>query len=343
MARAVYARSRGSRLRVRLGPGLTDAEPRTGHGNVWRRVLAELYAMPDVKLIDRGRADVWLASGHSEPPDGRPLVVEVHEIGWDDPWLRSLLHPDFARKMEGATRAALGAASRVITPSLAASEQVMRVHGWPSERVHTVHHGVDHRLFRPGRPGGRALVGAPYVLFVGVLHPRKNLTAVRQAVAGLAARGLPHVLAIVGNRPRDREDASALERQAEAELPGHPGRVVLLREVSDRDLAALMAGADAFCLPSYFEGFGLPALEAMACGAPVVVSNRGALPEVVADAGLVVEPDAVAVEDALRLVLAQPGLAERLRHGGLQRAAAFTWRSTAEGWLEALRAAAQEA
>ena len=88
--------------------------------------------------------------------------------------------------LEAHTSASLAAASRVITPSEVSRVQVLQGYGVPSDRVHAIHHGVDHDLFRPDVPGGRELVGAPYVLFVGVLHPRKNLEAVRAAVPGLA-------------------------------------------------------------------------------------------------------------------------------------------------------------
>ncbi len=331
-------RSRRARLRVGLGPGLVGVERGTGHGNVWARVLAALSALDEVKLVDGGRADVWLASGHAEPPEGRPLVVQVHEIGWHDPELRAFLHPEFAALMEASTRAALEVAEGVITPSQAARRQVVGAYGLPADRVNAVPHGVDLDVFRPDLAGGGELVGAPYVLFVAVLHPRKNFTAVRQAVAGLARAGLPHVLAIVGSPARDRRDATDFRKQAEADLPGLPGRVVALRDVSEAELASLMAGADAFCLPSLFEGFGLPALEAMACGAPVVVSDRGALPEVVGDAGLVVDPEPDAVERGLRRVLTEPGLAERLSQAGAKRAAGFTWERTARGWLGVLQA-----
>jgi glycosyltransferase involved in cell wall biosynthesis len=100
-----------------------------------------------------------------------------------------------------------------------------------------------------------------------------------------------------------------------------------------------MAEADAFCLPSLYEGFGLTALEAMACGAPVVVSDRGALPEVVADTGLVVPPTADAVRAALRRLLVDRRLAEALGRTAAERARGFTWERTAQGWLSVLRAA----
>lgn len=112
-----------------------------------------------------------------------------------------------------------------------------------------------------------------------------------------------------------------------------------IEEPTDQELAALMGGADAFCLPSLSEGFGLTALEALACGAPVGVSDRASLPEVVGDAGVVVEPTADGVRDGLASVLTDSAHAAKLRAAGPARAAEFTWARTARGWHAALQAA----
>jgi glycosyltransferase involved in cell wall biosynthesis len=306
---------------------------------VWFHVLQELRRADEVKLVTGGKADVWLASGHQRPPEGRPLVVQVHEASWIDQSLGSFLDPDLARGLDTATRASLAVAHRAITASQATREQISEALGYPRDRIEVVPHGVDHELFAPGITGGQGLVGAPYVLFVGVAHPRKNLAAVRQAVADLAGLGRPHALAIVGGSAPDR-DAPEFERIASEELPGQPGRLRNFHRVPSRQLATLMAGADVFCLPSYFEGFGLPALEAMACGAPVVVSDRGALPEVVGDAGLVVAPDAASVSAAVQSVVTDADRMLRMRRASIERAAGFSWQRTAAGWLDALRAAA---
>ncbi|MGH2867673.1 MAG: glycosyltransferase, partial [Solirubrobacteraceae bacterium] len=213
-------------------------------------------------------------------------------------------------------------------------------------RVRAVAHGVDPG-FTPAVSGGGALVARalgdgerPYVLYAATLHPRKNLAALREAMAVLVDAGRPHALAVAGGPAPDRVDSAELERAAGAELPGTPGRVARLPSPTDAELAALMAAAAAFCLPSLYEGFGLTALEAMACGAPVVCSDRGALPEVVGEAGVIAAPTADGIRAGLERVLDEPGLARQLAAAGPARAAAFTWTAAAAGWLEVLREAA---
>lgn len=306
----------------------------------------------DGTVLARARAafrppQVVLASGHDDLPSSRvPLVVQIHEAGWFEPALREVLNPKFLEHISSRTESAVRTADHVIVPSNAARRDVLAAYQLDPARVHAVHHGLD-PCFKPEATGGRALVArmrgrreAPYVLFAATLHPRKNIAVLRDAMQGLAAEGFPHALVIAGRPPGDRPTWAELERAASAELPGAPGRVLHVGQPSDWDLAALMADADAVCLPSLYEGFGLTALEAMACGAPVVVSDRGALPEVVGDAGVVVYPSAEAVKGALRRVLTDRALAQRLRHAGVERARLFSWEKTAAGWFEVLRVAA---
>jgi glycosyltransferase involved in cell wall biosynthesis len=328
----VYVRPR-ARLRVGVA-GLSALDSATGYGNAWVSTLAELARLDTLRLVD-SRADVWLASGHAEPPAVRPLVVQVFEVAWTDPGVRAMLHPDFTAGIDAVTRASVAAAEHVVTPSAAARDQVIAAYGHPADRVHVVPLGVDHGEFRPGVGGGREQIGSPYVLFVAVLHPRKNFAAVRAAVADLAGRGWPHVLVVVGN-PAPVPDAGEFARQAVAELPGHPGRIVAFRGLPRAQLVRLLVGADLLCLPSWFEGFGLPVLEAMACGTPVVVSDRGSLPEVVGDAGLVVDPAPAAVSEAVGRVVSDPALRAQLSTAGVDRAARFSWTRTAAGWAEIL-------
>jgi glycosyltransferase involved in cell wall biosynthesis len=328
-------------MRIGVPKGLLELAPVGGHGKVWHRVLAELgrtetlIALP-ARQWSRRRPDVVLASGHDDLPDtrGATLVVQVHEAGWFAPELRDTLDPVFLAHIAPRTEHAVKTAATVITPSRVAAADLVAAYGLAPDRVHAVPHGVD-PVFVPGLPGGPELVGAdaPYVLYAATLHPRKNLGVVREAMRRLAAEGFPHVLAVAGHPAPDRADSAALE----AALTGE--RIVRIAECSDEQLAGLMAGAAAVCLPSLYEGFGLTALEALACGAPLVVSDRGALPEVVGDAAVVVAPTVEAVTGGLRDVLTDPALAARLRAAGPRRAGRFGWERTAAGWLAVLRTA----
>jgi len=337
-------------------PGhLLDLTADGGHGRIWSRVLTELSARTTVTAVGnrrgrrRPRCDVVLCSGHEELPalGSVPVVAQIHEAGWSTPELRGVLDPGFLAAIEPLTERGARGADQVIMPSRAAAADLIAAYGIAAERVHVVHHGVD-PVFGPDAPGGAELVAGaggradvPYVLYAASLHPRKNLHVLRAAMAELVARGLPHQLAITGGPAPDRRDSAELERAAAAELTGAPGRVVRLGRLPDTQLAAVMGGAAAFCLPSLYEGFGLTALEAMACGAPVVVSDRGALPEVVGDAGVIVSPTVGGVRDGLARILCDPALAGRLAAAGPIRAHSFTWQATASGWLSVLELAAR--
>jgi glycosyltransferase involved in cell wall biosynthesis len=333
-------------------------DPSTGAGRVWRSVLPGLRKRTRLKAVgrpDRGlgrlarrRPDVWLGPGHEGPIwRDEPVVVVVHGSAWMlDPTVLELVPRGYAEALVANTEATLRSASFAIAPSEYTRRGLTDGYGLPKERVFAVPHGVDAEAFRPSREGGRALVAAalgeerPYILFASIPSIRqKNLPALREAIARLARRGLPHALVIAGGTAGG-ESAEVLDAIG-ADLPGLPGRVAWVGHLGDRELAGLMAEADAFCLPSLFESFGLTALEAMACGAPVVASNRGALPEVVGEAAVLSDPTPDALEAALLRVLTDGQLARRLREAGRARAERMTWERTADGWLAVLQRAAQ--
>ena len=347
----------GRRLRVGVAQDLFHLPPRSGHGRVWRHVLAELGKLVDlrdghgkggVRGLLRGRPQAWVADATEGAVDVRgPVVAQLYEACWFDDRLKHLFSPGFLEQIDARARAGIATSTEIVAPSESARREIESGYGVAHARIHVVPLGVDTEVFRPGLTGGPEIVmkasGAaprPYILFAGSVHPRKNLPAVRDAVAMLAAHGLPHGLVIVASRAPDRPDSSELEAAAVAELPGAPGRVVRVLQPGDTELAALMAGADAFCLPSFSEGFGLTALEAMACGAPVVVSDRGALPEVVGDGGVAVAPAAEPIAVALERILTHSEVATGLRRAARARAETFTWERTARGWAALLQAAA---
>lgn len=183
------------------------------------------------------------------------------------------------------------------------------------------------RVARPGHPD---LTGR-YVLAVGTLEPRKNLERLLDAWMLIDSETrASHELALVG--PRGWEDESIVAKASAANAR-------LLGRVSDEELRALYAGASAFAYPSLYEGFGLPPLEAMAAGAPVLTSNLSSLPEVVGDAAVLVDPtDVAAISRGLERLLTDTVFADDLRSAGRRRARDFSWDRTATDTLAAVRA-----
>ncbi len=330
-------------LRVAVSPAVRRHSPRSGHGRLWARGLAELGRLARVREVAPGahaRADVWLADGYDPPPEpGPPVVAYMSEAPWGQPAALVGLDPVFVAALAAAGRAGAERADRLTMPSQCSRAQAAQLYGFDPERIDVVALGTDVDRFAAGRAAdGRARVGAPYVLFVGQVHPRKNLGALRAAMALLAEGHVPRTLALVVSGAADRPDSAELLAAAKAPIRGVP--IVAVERPTEAELADLMAGADAYCLPSLSEGFGLTAAEAMAAGAPVVAADRGALPEVVGDAGLLAAPTPDALAAALERVLTDAALADWLRAAGRERASGLTWGQTARGWLASLQRAA---
>lgn len=199
-------------------------------------------------------------------------------------------------------------------------------------RVEVVYEAVDPALQPPSRAqldDFRRRVGlvTPYLLFVGTREPRKNLVRLVHAFErAMQANTLPHQLILVG--PRGWKIDGLDDAVAASPLRD---RIRMVGYVPDADLACWYAAADLFIYPSLEEGFGLPPLEAMACGTPVVTSNCSALPEVVGDAALTIDPtDVRLLAEAITHVLTGAGVADALRHAGLARARRFSWSDAAD-------------
>jgi glycosyltransferase involved in cell wall biosynthesis len=219
---------------------------------------------------------------------------------------------------------------RIITDSNASERDIVRFFRVRPDGVATIPCGVSPR-FGPRSASqvfaalSRYGIVPPYLLTVGALQPRKNLVTLLEAFARLRLEGLPHRLIIVGSKAWKSE--SVFGRLDDL---GLGDAVVFTGYVEDSDLPALYAGAACFVFPSIYEGFGLPPLEAMACGAPVVTSNASSLPEVVGDAAITVDPhDVGGFVAAIRRIVDLPALADELRARGLERSQLFTWERAA--------------
>ncbi|MGH7410293.1 MAG: glycosyltransferase family 4 protein [Candidatus Methylomirabilis sp.] len=180
----------------------------------------------------------------------------------------------------------------------------------------------------------RYAITEPYILYLGAFKPHKNLPRLLQAFAGLdASLRSAHQLVLAGGDRASQQTCLGLARSL-----GIAGRVVVPGQIHNRDLPALYSGCALFVLPSLEEGFGLPALEAMACGAPVIASNRGAIPEVVGEAAMLFDPENVqAITAAIARVLTHAELKASLRQQGLAQAGKFSRAATATRVLALLR------
>jgi alpha-1,3-rhamnosyl/mannosyltransferase len=291
------------------------------------------------------KPDAWLYDGHLGPLQvAQPQIAHLLEAPWSEPETMATLSEEFVEQFVEPTRLAARVASAIVCPSQSAKEQIVLDCGVEPERIVVAHLGVDHEVFRPGRPGGTDVLAryggrpeVPYVLSVASVHPRKNLGVLREALTALADEGWPHQLVIVGGPAHGRSDGTRLMAETFAELPGHPGRIISVPfGISDNDIASLMSGADAFCLPSLSEGFGLPALEAMACGTPTVLSSRGALTEFGVGAAVMVEPAAASVKAGIRSLLESSTTSQAVGKACAARALDFSWERCAAHWFEAI-------
>ncbi len=280
--------------------------------------------------VRRLRPDVFHGPHYTVPAGiGCATVVTFH-----DPTFFTLPELHERAKVAYFTRAArtgIRRAARVIAVSDYARRGAIEHAGADTATIDAVYHGVDHSRYRPG-PDGDPLAFEPYVLFVGALEPRKDVPTLISAFGALAADGLAHQVVLAGPRAwgADAVDAAAarLER----------GTVHQLSYVEEEKKIELFRRASLFVYPSIAEGFGLPVLEAMACGTPVVTTTGSAPEEIVGDAALCVPPrDVTALRDAMAKVLGDPALADDLRRRGLERAASFTWTRTAEQTLDVWR------
>jgi glycosyltransferase involved in cell wall biosynthesis len=221
----------------------------------------------------------------------------------------------------------LRASRIVVADSESTRWSIVRSYGLPPEKVRVIPPGYDPRtFFSNGFDPFAAPQDEPYLLYVGNLLPHKNLLRLLDAVSILRRRRTCRL--VVRGEGRTAHVRAVQER---VEVLGLTGAVTFLGYTGERELRDLYVHAACLVLPSLGEGFGLPILEAMACGTPVVTANTSSLPEVAGDAALLVDPnDAVGLADAVHRVLTDRDLREDLRRRGFERAALFSWRRTAE-------------
>lgn len=268
-----------------------------------------------------------------------PSIITVHDLSW----IRyPEMHPvERVRAMHEYFEPGLRRASRIITDSLFVKQELVDVFGVDPKTVDPVYLGVE-PLFQPlhkaqtqGVIQVLGLVHGQYWLAVGTLEPRKNLQLALRAFMQLPQRQRQACpLILVGMKGWN---TGPLEQQLQPLISS--GEVRQLGYLSRDDLAVVMAGAKALIYPSVYEGFGLPPLEAMACGVPVIASNVSSLPEVVGDSGILIDPhDVDGLSDKMHELYADEALIDRLGIAARLRSQQFTWRKCAEQTLQVYKA-----
>jgi len=308
----------------------------------WFLKTSMRWQLPRLEWLTR--FDVLFAPNFLPPPTRtRRLVLTIHDLAFR--LFPETASPGIRRWLEQLDQA-LRQAAEVIVVSEATRRDLLDLYPVDPGRVTVVHHGIDRERFRPApseeveEVRRRYGIDGPYLLFVGGLEPRKNLPTLVRAWSGLPADARPRLVIAGGSVPWNPAGRIALE-EALAALPTQARRgVVRTGYLHHQDRVALYTGAEALAFPSRYEGFGLPVLEAMSCGTPVLTSNVSALPEVAGDAAVLVDPlDESAIADAIRRILEDRTLRDRLRDAGRARAAAFTWEETARRTAEVLHRA----
>lgn len=358
LATGLQRHPRIERLEALAGGREVDLAGRLGTEPRWLRVAKKL---PLQSLLRRTYEHVRNAREQRRPPPSTgdvvyhepryiaarvryPLVVTVHDLS-------HVRHPEFHRPdavehLERGLADSLARAARIITVSEFVRGEVLEHFGLPADRVVAVKNGVD-PVYHPMSPAETQAVrhkfgleGKDYILAIGTLEPRKNLLRLFDAFSRLPdSVRKRHPIVVGGAGGWLNENISQRLRALESR-----GDVIRLGYVPEADLPTLYAGAWACAYPSVYEGFGLPALEAMAAGIPTLTSNASSLPEVVGDTALTCDTtDVVGLSEQLRRLLDDDALRARLRRDGPIRAAGMSWDrcvdETVQVYADALSAA----
>lgn len=295
--------------------------------------------------IRRDGIDVFHGASNFLPPRKVcPYVVSIHDLSYH-------VHPErcpAARRYYwyAMTARTVKVADYIMTISQNSLRDIVRFFPEAESRVRVISLAANPR-FTP-LPETRSenaelkrleseLQGRPYVLYLGTLEPGKNVVRTVQAFDEIAGRFPDHLLILAGDKGWLFDPVFEAISQAT-----HKDRIRYVGHVGDHEAVALFNYADLFVFPSLYEGFGLPPLEAMQCGCPVVTSDRSSIPEVVGDAALQVNPESVpALAAAMEKVLTSEAVRQEMREAGLARAALFSWDKCARETLDVYRQAAQ--
>ncbi len=318
-----------------------DLPPPPGDNFMWKptrlspRWLARLWHRARIPLpveVFTGPVDLYHATDFVLPPTRREArtLLTVHDLSFAR--VPSAASPPLKSYLDAFVPPSVAAADHILADSAATKADLVELYGAPEDKITVLYCGVNSR-FKPvdaaeSQQSLRRKYGlgdVAYVLSVGAVHPRKNYGRVIEAISALrgAGRDLHYVIA-GGSGGLGAEMRRTIDRA------GMDDRVHLPGRVDEADLPALYSGARMLAMPSLYEGFGLPVLEAMACGTPVITSDRSSLPEVGGSAALLVDPyDSEAIGDAVLKLETDPASRQGMIEAGFAQARKFSWERAA--------------
>ena len=302
---------------------------------IWQRARLPL----PVELIT-GQVDLFHATDFVLPPTlaSTRTLLTVHDLSFVR--VPEAASPPLKAYLDAVVPRSVARADHILADSAATKDDLIELYRTPADKITVLYSGVDQRFRRvsdrralESTRSKYGLADVKYILSVGTVQPRKNYSRVIRSLAEVRAAGLDLHYAIAGGKGW-LED----EMQRTIARTGMGDFVHLLGYVDDEDLPALYSEAQMLLMPSLYEGFGLPVLEAMACGAAVITSNISSLPEVAGDAALLLDPtDTGALRDAIIVVETDLALREQMIQKGYRQAEAFTWRRSAVQLLQVYR------
>lgn len=329
-------------LRQDSGQAWAESNPSESHLKLVSKILRFPYLWTQVRLP----LELWLSpqDAYFFPSPALPLlyqpaksVITVHDVAF-------LFFPDcFSPMLRGwlriATMRGTSKAKKIIAVSESTRQDLITYYGIAAEKIVVVHHGV-HEMFRPLQTQIEAVkttyrIEGPYILCIGTLQKRKNIPRLLHSFSILKHQhNIPHKLVLVGQRCPDLPENEIFSTMKQLSLQEN---VVWTGYVAEQELPALLNGAELFVFPSLYEGFGMPVLEAMACGVPVACSNTSSLPEVAGEAGVMFDPyDIDSMTATIYRALTDEELRRHFKQQGLQRAKGFSWKQCAQKTLDVL-------
>ncbi len=311
------------------GPGSVRLLRGTHNHSLWSQVRLPLHLM-------KNRYDLVHIPEHKLPRrSASPLVVTIHDLAcFKFPGTFKALH---RRRLSWFTRDAILRADQIIAVSESTKNDICSMFRMDPQRVDVVHHGVDHDTYHPGVDGPPT--SHPYILSVGALQPRKNYSMLIRAFNNLCRRVPEKIELMIVGQPGWLWEP--IRREAER-LP-FADRVHFMGYVPDKDLPGLFSHALFVAMPSLYEGFGIPLVEAMASGAPVIAANVSCFPEVLGGAGILLDPmDEEAWTETMLSLLFDDSMRKELSQKGLERSRCFSWDRTARETFDVYRKVAGE-